>query len=177
LIGAVGSVSGEERGRAMKPFLGTFVNKVDAKGRVSVPARWRPVLAEQEFEGIVCFPSFTQGTIEGVTMARMEELSEMIDAEFDPFADAHGAFATSILADSFELPFDGEGRVVMPEQLLQHADIDAQAAFVGLGKRFQIWEPDAYRRYRDEARERAFAQRDQLGARRAQRVDVGGGAE
>lgn len=161
----------------MKPFLGTFVNKVDAKGRVSVPARWRPVLAEQSFEGVVCFPSFTQGAIEGVTMARMEELSDMIDAEFDPFADVHGAFATAILADSFELPFDGEGRVLMPEALLQHADIDDQAAFVGLGKRFQIWEPEIYRRYRDEAREQAFAQRDQLGARKAGKAQATGGAE
>lgn len=157
----------------MKPFLGTFVNKVDAKGRTSVPARWRAAIAETDYPGVVCFPSFTNGAIEGVTMARMEELSDMIDEAFDPFAETNEAFATSILADSVELPFDGDGRILLPEGLLDHAEIDGQAAFVGLGKRFQVWEPETYRRYRDEAREQASAQRSLL-RRRTGTVDGGG---
>ncbi|NWG47126.1 MAG: hypothetical protein HXY25_11350 [Alphaproteobacteria bacterium] len=149
----------------MKPFIGTFINKVDGKGRLSVPARWRAVVAEGSFPGIVCYPSFKAGTIEGVTMERMEELATLIDDAFDPFADGQDAFATSILADAFELPFDGDGRIVLPEELMAHADIVDRAAFVGLGRRFQIWEPEAYARVRDELREQAFVQRASLKAR------------
>ncbi|MCP5433259.1 MAG: hypothetical protein H6923_08325 [Alphaproteobacteria bacterium] len=150
----------------MKPFIGTFVNKVDAKGRLSVPSRWRAIVAEGEFPGVVCYPSFKAGAIEGVTMARMEEIAVLIDESFDPFADGRDAFATSLLADAFELPFDGDGRILLPEALIAHAEIDDQAAFVGLGSRFQIWEPEAFARVRDELREQASAQRELVKPRR-----------
>ena len=159
----------------MKPFLGTYINKVDSKGRSSVPARWRVAVAESDFPGVVCFPSFTVGAIEGVTMDRMAELSETIDQEFDLFADAHGAFATSILADSFELPFDNDGRILLPEDLLEHADIENRVAFVGMGKRFQIWQPEAYGRFRDEAREQARNQRELFKSRKTKAQPAGGG--
>jgi MraZ protein len=136
----------------MRPFLSTYTNKVDAKGRISIPARFRQVVADGDFPGVVIFPSFTAPCLEGVTMQRMEELAEMIDAEFEPFDETYGAFAHSILADSYELTFDGEGRVLFPEELLEHAHIGDFATFVGLGKRFQMWEPSIYARKRETAR-------------------------
>lgn len=153
----------------MRPFLSTYTNKVDAKGRISIPARFRQVVADGDFPGVVIFPSFTAPCLEGVTMQRMEELAEMIDAEFEPFDETYGAFAHSILADSYELTFDGDGRVLMPEELLDHAHVGEHATFVGLGKRFQIWEPSIYARQREEARGLASERRALLhpGARRA----------
>lgn len=136
----------------MRPFLSTYTNKVDAKGRISIPARFRQVVAEGDFPGVVIFPSFTAPCLEGVSMERMEEIAEMIDAEFEPFDETYGAFAHSILADSYELTFDGDGRVLFPEELLDHANIGDHATFVGLGKRFQIWEPTVYARERENAR-------------------------
>jgi MraZ protein len=147
----------------MRPFLSTYTNRVDAKGRISVPAKFRAVLADQEFQGVVCFPSFTGRCIEGVTMKRMEELSAMIDNDFAPFDETFDAFATSVLADSYELPFDKEGRVLLPDDLLDFAEIGAEATFVGLGKRFQIWQPEAYAAHRAAARERARESRGLLG--------------
>jgi len=143
----------------MRPFLSTYTNKVDAKGRISIPARFRRVVAEGDFPGVVIFPSFTAPCLEGVSMQRMEELAEMIDAEFDPFDETYGAFAHSILADAYELTFDGDGRVLFPEELLDHANIGDHATFVGLGKRFQIWEPTVYARERENARALASERR------------------
>lgn len=143
----------------MRPFLSTYTNKVDAKGRISIPARFRQVVAEGDFPGVVIFPSFTAPCLEGVSMQRMEELAEMIDAEFDPFDETYGAFAHSILADAYELTFDGDGRVLFPEELLDHANIGDHATFVGLGKRFQIWEPTVYARERENARTLASERR------------------
>ena len=158
----------------MRPFLSTYTNKVDAKGRLSIPARFRQVVAEGEFPGVVIFPSFTAPCLEGVTMARMEELADMIDAEFEPFDETYGAFAHSILADSYELTFDSDGRVLMPEELLDHARIGDHATFVGLGKRFQIWEPTIYAREREQARGLASERRALLhaGARRRNRTEA-----
>lgn len=149
----------------MRPFLSTYTNKVDAKGRVSVPARFRQVVADGDFPGVVLFPSFTSPCIEGVSMQRMEELADMIDAEFEPFDETYGAFAHSILADSYELSFDGDGRIMMPEELLDHAHIGQNVTFVGLGKRFQMWEPAIYARQREEARSIASERRTLLHAK------------
>lgn len=158
----------------MRPFLSTYTNKVDAKGRISIPARFRQVVAEGDFPGVVIFPSFTAPCLEGVSMQRMEELAEMIDAEFDPFDETYGAFAHSILADAYELTFDGDGRVLFPEELLDHANIGDHATFVGLGKRFQIWEPTVYARERENARALASERRALLhsGARSKAKGDA-----
>ena len=142
----------------MALFLSTFVNKVDRKGRVSVPAAFRAKLAAEGFAGAVLFPSISAAAIEGCGMDRMEEMSRGIDA-FDPYSDEHEAFALSILADAHQLAFDTEGRVLLPPALLAHANIGEQAAFVGRGSTFQIWEPAALAEGQREARRRARDER------------------
>lgn len=149
-------------------FLSSVTNKVDAKGRVSVPAKFRAVLKEMGQESFVCFPSFTEMAIEAMTMDKAQEISERLDEEFNPFAEDGDAFATSILADSYELPIDKDGRIMLPEDLMAHCGIVSMATFVGLGRRFQIWEPEAYREYRVAARELARANRQKFAAKRAQ---------
>ena len=81
----------------------------------------------------------------------MEELSARLD-HYDLFSSAQDDLATTIFAEAVQLPFDPEGRIVIPEHLLKHAGIDEQAMFVGLGRKFQIWSAAAYEGRRDEAR-------------------------
>ncbi len=138
----------------MALFLSTFVNRIDRKGRVSVPAPFRAALATQTFPGVIAFPSFVVPAIEASGIDRIERLSAGID-QFDPFSDEHDAFAISILADSHQLSFDSEGRIMLPELLREHGGISDQAAFVGRGATFQIWEPEAFRGYQEDARKRA----------------------
>lgn len=140
----------------MALFLSTFVNKVDRKGRVSVPASFRQALAGQNFNGIVAYRSFKLTALEASGIDRMEQLSDRIDAlpEFSEDRDA----LSSILADAQQLAFDGEGRIVLPELLCQHAGIGETAAFVGLGRTFQIWEPQRFEAHQQEMRERARRQ-------------------
>lgn len=149
----------------MALFLSHWTNKVDKKGRVSVPAAFRAVLKQQGGGSVVCYPSFTLPAIEACGMDRIEELSAAIDS-LDPFTEDRDAFAVSILADAHELAFDAEGRILLPEPLIQHAGIAEQATFVGQGRSFQIWEPEAFERYRREARERARRERMNFSARR-----------
>jgi MraZ protein len=145
-------------------FLSTFVNKVDRKGRVSVPATFRAALSGQNFNGIIVFPSFKLPALEASGIDRMEEMSDRIDAlaEFSEDREA----LSSILADAQQLPFDGEGRIVLPEALGQHAGIAETATFVGLGRTFQIWEPQRFAKHQQEMRERARRQGTTLPAQR-----------
>lgn len=132
-------------------FLSTYANKVDRKGRVSVPAPFRTALAAQSFAGIVLFRSGTQACLEGFPYAAMEELAARLD-HYDLFSAAQDDLATTIFAEAVQAPFDPEGRVVITEPLLHHAAIDDQALFVGMGRKFQVWNPAAYEIRLDQAR-------------------------
>lgn len=138
-------------GTSMTLFLSTYANKVDRKGRVSVPAPFRAALAAQPSPGIVLFRSSGHACLEGFAYAAMEELAGRLD-HYDLFSSAQDDLATTIFAEAVQIPFDAEGRIVIPEHLLKHAAIDEQAIFVGLGRKFQIWNAAAYEKRRDVAR-------------------------
>lgn len=146
----------------MALFLSTVVNKIDRKGRVSVPAPFRNALAGQSFMGIVALPSFKFPAVQCAGMDWMERLTSRIDA-LDLYSDAHDDFTASLFADAYSLPFDVDGRVVLPEKLVAHARLTDTAAFVGRGPTFEIWHPAAFESYRDQARARTAEQGMTLG--------------
>ena len=103
-------------------FLSIYENKLDKKGRVSVPASFRSYLSNTGYNGIVCFPSFNNQSIEAWPQDRIEKISNAIDT-LNPFEDKKDYFATSILSESINLQFDSEGRILITEKLLKHAKI------------------------------------------------------
>ncbi|MEE8505259.1 MAG: division/cell wall cluster transcriptional repressor MraZ, partial [Kiloniellales bacterium] len=123
----------------------------------SVPAPFRLTLAGQSFQGIVAFRSYRAAAIEACGIDFMERLNDSMTS-LDFFSDAQDDLAATIFADSQQLPFDGDGRIILPGQLAEHAGITEHAAFVGKGPIFQIWQPDALERYKEEARARAKSQ-------------------
>lgn len=147
---------GRALGEKVELFLSTYVNKVDRKGRVSVPATFRAAVADQSFPGIVVFPSFKHEALDASGINRMEEMSERLNT-LDEFSEEHENLAM-LFASSQALPFDTEGRIVLPETLAAFAHISESAAFVGLGKSFQIWEPDRFADHQAMLRERARRQ-------------------
>jgi MraZ protein len=136
-------------------FLSTYVNKVDRKGRVSVPAAFRSELANLSFAGVVLFPALNTRALDGSGIDRLEELSARIDA-LPEFSDERDALS-SIFADATPLPFDSEGRIMLSPELCEHAGIvfEGGAAFVGSGKTFQIWDPARFQQHQQERRARA----------------------
>jgi MraZ protein len=145
----------------MALFLSTFQNKIDKKGRVSVPASFRQVVAREEFNGIVAYPSFINPCIEACSMTRMEKLSQRIE-ELDAFSEERDAFATAILGGSVQLSFDGEGRVLIPELLIVEANLSDNALFIGKGETFEIWEPKAFAEHSMRSRQLAREKRGQI---------------
>jgi len=134
-------------------FVSTFINKVDRKGRVSVPASFRASLSGQKFNGIVAFRSFKHAAIDAGGFDRLEKMSASLEA-IEEFSE-HYEIVSSIFADTEQLAFDGEGRIVLSESLITHAGIEESAAFVGLGLTFQIWEPERHKAHQADMRERA----------------------
>ena len=119
-------------------FLSSHENKVDKKGRVSVPASFRSYITNLGYNGFICYPSFNYSAIEACSQNRIEQIADSIDA-LNPFEEKRDVFATSVLSESSNVQFDSEGRVTIPEKLLNHAKIKNLMLFVGQGKTFQIW--------------------------------------
>ena len=142
-------------------FLSTYENKLDKKGRVSVPASFRSYLSNLGYNGVVCYPSFNNQSIEAWPQDRIEKISNTIDA-LNPFEEKRDFFATSILSESENLQFDTEGRVSLSEKLVKHAMIKTNILFVGLGKTFQIWEPKNFEKFKIVARKKAYQNRSNL---------------
>lgn len=124
----------------MKIFLSRYINSIDKKGRVSVPASYRPILRDQEFSGVIVYPSIKNRCIEACTTERLLELSRIIQ-HLDPYSEERDAFETIILGESVQLSFDSEGRIILPKPLIEYANLADQASFVGKGLVFEIWNP------------------------------------
>tara|TARA_Y100000768_G_scaffold369895_1_gene335193 strand:- start:416 stop:871 length:456 start_codon:yes stop_codon:yes gene_type:complete len=142
-------------------FLSTYENKLDKKGRVSVPASFRSYLSNLGYNGIICYPSFNNQSIEAWPQDRIEKISNTIDT-LSPFEEKRDFFATSILSESTDLQFDSEGRISLTSKLLKHAKIKNNMVFVGQGKTFQIWEPIIFEKFRANARKKANLSRSSL---------------
>lgn len=151
----------------MDRFVSTFLNKIDAKGRVSIPASFRTVLERDGYAGgIYCYPSLDAPALD----AGGERLAQKIDgllAGLPDYSDERDELSVALYGDVQVLTIDGDGRIVLPEILRAHANIGtgakAQVAFVGLGEKFQIWEPKRFDARRVQARDKVRDHRKLLG--------------
>ena len=138
----------------MAALIGRHINKIDKKGRVSVPKQFRDALSGQEYAGIYAYPSFKYPAIEASGYAFIQRIVASLD-DLALFSDEQDDLASTVLENSHQLPYDPEGRVILPHILLHHANILSTAVFVGRGSRFQIWEPSAYELHNSAAFNRA----------------------
>lgn len=150
----------------MDRFVSNFTLRLDAKGRVSVPAPFRAVLARDGFEGLYCYPTLDRSSIDAGGHALLAEIDQLI-ARYPPYSEAREEFSAALYGTSETLKMDGEGRVMLSDGLKAHAGIADQVAFVGLGHKFQIWEPERFRAQLAEATQKVRALKALLGSRTA----------
>ena len=126
-----------------------------------MPASFRSFLSNLGYNGVICFPSFNNQSIEAWPQDRIEKISNTIDS-LNPFEEKRDFFATSILSQSINLQFDSEGRISLTSKLLSHAKIKNSMLFVGQGKTFQIWEPTAFEKFKVNAKKKSNLNRGSL---------------
>ena len=163
----------------MDRFVSTFTNKIDAKGRVSIPAPFRAVLERDGYTGgiagggsaaaggtpagsIYCYPSLDSAALD----AGGERLARKIDAllaNLADYSDERDELSVALYGDVQVLHVDADGRIVLPESLRTHAGLTGQVTFVGLGDKFQIWEPAAFDLRRTAARQKVQDHRKLFG--------------
>lgn len=146
----------------MHQFVSTFTNKIDAKGRVSVPANFRTVLAKDGFEGIYCYPSLDAPALDAGGNRLVAKIESLLE-DIAPYSDERDHLATALYGDSEVLTIDQDGRTSIPRRLREYAGITSHVTFVGLGQKFQIWEPEKFKENLSKAREKVRGLRKMLG--------------
>ena len=134
-------------------FRGEYTNKVDAKGRVSIPASFRRVLEAGDpgyTEGlrpqfVIVYGDESQNYLEAYTIAEMERLEEKIDRL--PNSALKRTLIRQIVSCSHESEIDPDGRLVLPAKLREKIGLGKEAVFVGTLGTFRIWAPEAYAAY------------------------------
>lgn len=140
----------------MAGFVSHFTNRLDAKGRVSVPASFRAVLAKDGYEGLYCSPSAHCQAVDAGGNALLEEHENQL-ATFRRLSPDHDALAMSLFGMSEQLKIDGDGRISISDMIREQTGLADQVTFAGLGYKFQIWQPEKFREHRAEAQRRALA--------------------
>jgi transcriptional regulator MraZ len=129
-------------------FVSSYTNKIDRKGRVSVPAQFRQILAAKGSDGVVLYPHQAYDAIEGSGMDWLEDYARRL-AQLPEYHEDRNSLLT-LFADVVQIAPDGEGRVILPEGLVARAGIGDTAMFVGVGEKFEIWNPVRYAEHRTQ---------------------------
>ena len=148
----------------MDRFVSTYTNKIDAKGRVSIPAPFRSVLETDGYRGgIYCYPSLDAQALD----AGGERLAQKIDGLLQglpDYSEERDELSVALYGDVHVLSIDGDGRIILPQSLRDHAGLSSRVTFVGLGDKFQMWQPGAFEDRHKQAREKARQHRTLFGA-------------
>ncbi|RXF74376.1 division/cell wall cluster transcriptional repressor MraZ [Hansschlegelia zhihuaiae] len=138
----------------MDRYLSTFSNRLDAKGRVSIPASFRAILTRDGFPGLLVHPSLDLEALDAGGAALLSEIDRLL-ATLAPYSEERDSLSTALLGMSEALKIDGEGRVVLTDSLKTYAGIGDAVVFVGQGSKFQMWEPERFRAHLAASREKA----------------------
>lgn len=136
----------------MELFLSTFENRIDKKGRLSVPAPFRAIL-DRRSDPLFLFKSLTEPCLEGCGAERIEQIVDAIDG-MDSLSSEVATLQT-MLSSAQEMKLDAEGRITLSVDFIDFAELDDIALYAGIGRSFQIWLPNRYRNREADARTRA----------------------
>ena len=156
----------------MDRFVSHFTNRFDAKGRISIPAPFRNVLAKDGFEGLYVHPSLDAPALDCGGNALLREIDALLET-MPAYSEPRDVFATALLGTSEILKLDSEGRVSLSESSRDFMGLTTEAVFVGQGHKFQIWEPSRFATHLEEAKSRVRQLRSELGARAARAAPQG----
>ena len=136
----------------MRRFRGESLHKVDSKGRVSIPAQFRRVLEEgdPDFQSginpscVLVHNQKNKRCLEGYSISSINEVDDLV-SELPRYSREREILERMLNAQSTYAQIDESGRLVLSSKLRELVAINSEAVFVGMGEKFQIWEPASYR--------------------------------
>jgi len=149
----------------MDRFLSSAVNRIDAKGRVSVPAHFRSILQKRGYSELYALRALEVAALDVGGPDLLDRYEQRIALE-DPFLQTADDMSFFCYGDGAFLKLDQDGRITVSDFIREHTGITGDVAFVGRGHFFQIWEPQQLKAYGAEARARLLGVRQAAGTRR-----------
>lgn len=125
---------------------GSFPITMDAKGRISLPARLRERLCAGEGEGLLVLTSF-KGRIWGYTEEMWQKYESWV-MEDSPFEENTMLFAQAFLADATDCTVDRQGRILIPPALREYAALERECVIANLPDHVEIWDAERWREHR-----------------------------
>jgi len=147
----------------MTQFVGTHFGKLDRKGRISVPAPFRAELEAAATSHLVFRISHQHPCIEARSRAVFQHMLDSI-LRLEHFSEEREILEAGLVADSTMLRLDGEGRLVLPEEMVGEISLAESIAFLGKGDRFEIWDAEAAKKHVAEAKAKVREKRLTLAA-------------
>ncbi len=127
----------------MEGFLSQYVRSFDAKGRVSAPASFRTVLAKEGFEGVFVHPCLEAPALDCGGARLLSSIRAMLDA-MPAYSREREDLSLALLGAGEIIKLDSEGRILLSERVRDEIGATNEVSFVGLGDKFQIWEPTRF---------------------------------
>ena len=121
-------------------FTGEFRNSIDQKNRLSIPAKYRKALSPINDNTFVLTRGFDQCLI----LYPLDEWKK-VEGQLGSLSSIkvrHRNFVRSIVRCAIHIKYDSQGRIAIPDNLLQHAKIDSNVVVIGMIKKIEIWSPD-----------------------------------
>ena len=137
----------------MNRFLSSAVNRIDAKGRVSVPAHFRAVVQQRGYSELYAIRQLDVPALDVGGLDLLDRYEQRMALE-DPFMQTADDMSFFVHGDGSFLKLDQDGRISVNDFIREHTGITTEAAFVGRGNFFQIWEPEKLRAYGEQVRAR-----------------------
>jgi len=141
-------------------FLGNITNKIDAKGRVSVPAHFRSIIQKAGHAELYALRSLHLPALDVGGPELLSRFDKRLESE-DPFAETADDMSFYLHADGGFLKLDGEGRITITDFIREHTGVSSDVTFAGANTHFQMWHPDRFEAHRTTVRER-LAEKRQL---------------
>lgn len=147
----------------MEPFVSSFQNRIDKKGRVSVPASFRAILAKSDTAGdtpsqLFCYSAIDVNAIEAGGTPLVSKIYQLLE-DLPPYSEERDILSSALFGASINLKIDSDGRIIVPQELRDYAKIEDYVTFVGMGDKFRIWSPELFETYMQDAREKAILHR------------------
>jgi len=133
-------------------FLGSFNYTIDAKGRVSIPARLRKFVSPDANDTFV----FTRGSLKCINIYPMNYWKELLESKLDKlnsFDPDDTKFLRLFLPSAAEDQFDTQSRLLVPKRLIEFAEIEKDVIILGMNKYIEVWNPKLYEEYLKEIEE------------------------
>ena len=123
-------------------FRGVTILSLDTKGRIAIPARYRPELAES-CEGHLVV------TVDKDQCLLIYPLPEWEDVEhkllkLPSFNEQVRTLQRLLIGHATEVDMDGSGRVLVPPPLRKYAGLDKQVVMIGQGNKFELWDESTW---------------------------------